>query len=237
MSADVPNQTTPQPQVQGQQTQADTNLDSRFVSLTKKERDLQQKMEMFKKEQSNMVPKNDLSTYWKSDRAKLRELLGASEDEIPDVNPMNSEFKSLKDEIDNLKREKEQEVRDRELSSAKNNIKSFLDQDKEAYELIHAFEGSDMVFDYMLDHFKETQESLDFKTASDRVEEYLLGQLKRASSSKKALSLFPTKSEQTGKMLPPTLTGSSVSAPTAGTPRKLDPEASKLEAAKHLKWT
>lgn len=214
----------------------DSQLDSRLVAISKREREIQQKMDAFKQEKQGMVAKSDLSNLWKSDRSKLRELLGASPEELPDLQTAAPDpYKSLKEELDALKQDKQQENHARAVKEAKQNLSTFLDSDKDAYELIHAFEGTDMVFDYMVDHYKEHQESLDFKTAAEHVESHLLDQLKRVTGTKKATTLFP-KSESQNKEPAPTLTGATVSSPTSGVKRSLSPEESLAEAAKLLVW-
>ena len=217
--------------------QADPTLDSRLASLSKREREIQQQMAQLKQERQNLVPKNELANLWKSDRNKLRELLGASPDELPDLKTPEADdpIKSLKQELEDMKRQKQEEDQHKAINEVKSQINSIVSQDKDAYELIHAFDAKDMVFDLVLDHYREHQEQLDYAEAAKQVEAYLEGQIKKASSTKKISSMFQPSQPQ-GKEPAPTLTGSMVSSPVTGTQRRLSEEESKAEAAKLIKW-
>lgn len=218
--------------------QADPALDSRLANLSKREREIQQQLAQLKQEKQNLVPKNELANLWKTDRNKLRELLGASADELPDLKAPEADdpVKSLKDEIEDMKRQRQEEAQQKAVNDVKSQISSVISQDKDAYELIHAFDASEMVFDLLLDHYREHNEELDYTEAAKQVEKYLEDQVKRASSTKKISSLFQPSQSQ-GKEPAPTLTGSMVSSPVSGTQRRLTPEESIAEAAKLIKWT
>lgn len=217
---------------------ADPTLDSRLAGLAKREREIQQQMAQLKQERQNLVPKNELANLWKSDRNKLRELLGASPDELPDLKAPEADdpVKSLKQEIEDMKRQRQEEDKQKAINDVKTQISGIITQDKDAYELINAFDASEMVFDLLLDHYREHNEQLDYKEAANQVERYLEDQLKKASSTKKISSLFP-QSQSQAKEPAPTLTGSMVSSPVSGSQRKLTPEESLAEAAKLIKWT
>lgn len=217
--------------------QADPALDSRLANLSKREREIQQQLAQLKQEKQNLVPKNELANLWKTDRNKLRELLGASPDELPDLKQPEADdpVKSLKQEIEDMKRQRQEEDQQKAVNDVKSQISSIITQDKDAYELIHAFDASEMVFDLLLDHYREHNEELDYAEAARQVEKYLEDQVKRASSTKKISSLFQP-SQSPGKEPAPTLTGSMVSSPVSGTQRKLSPEESIAEAAKLIKW-
>jgi hypothetical protein len=195
-------------------------------------------MAQLKQEKQNLVPKNELANLWKTDRNKLRELLGASPDELPDLKAPEADdpVKSLKQEIEDMKRQRQTEDQQKAINEVKGQINSVISQDKDAYELIHAFDASEMVFDLLLDHYKEHNEELDYAVAAQQVEKYLEDQVKRASGTKKIGSLFQPSQSQ-GKEPAPTLTGSMVSSPVSGTQRRLTPEESIAEAAKLIKWT
>lgn len=214
-------------------------LDSRLANLAKREREIQKQMDDLKKERQGLVPKSELGEMWKTNRSKLRELLGASPEELPDNTTASppDPYKTLKDELDALKQEAADKDHASAVKEAKHNVKSFLEADKDAYELIHAFDGADMVFDYMVDHYKEHQETLDFKTAAEHVENHLLDQVKRVTGTKKISSMFAPKSENQPKEPGPTLTGATVTSPSAPANRRLSPEESIAEAAKLIKWT
>jgi hypothetical protein len=208
-----------------------------LANLSKREREIQQQLAQLKQEKQNLVPKNELANLWKTDRNKLRELLGASPDELPDLKQPEADdpVKSLKQEIEDMKRQRQEEDQQKAVNDVKSQISSIITQDKDAYELIHAFDASEMVFDLLLDHYREHNEELDYAEAARQVEKYLEDQVKRASSTKKISSLFQP-SQSPGKEPAPTLTGSMVSSPVSGTQRKLSPEESIAEAAKLIKW-
>jgi hypothetical protein len=238
--------TTPAPQSQPSATPAapaaearpsqDPGLDSRLASLAKREREIQQQLSQLKQEKQNLVPKNELADLWKSNRGKLRELLGASPDELPDLKQESEDpIKSMKQEIEDMKREKQQKEQQEAINTVKGQISSITSQDKDAYELINAFDANEMVFDLVLDHYREHQEELDYREAANQVEKYLEDQIKRASSTKKIGSLFQPKETQV-KETSPTLTGSMVSSPIGTASRRLTEDESKAEAAKLIKW-
>jgi hypothetical protein len=236
MSADNQSQAPQAPAAQpAAAPAADPQLDSRLVAIARRERELQQKMESFKKDQQGYLKKDDIVNYWKSDRNKLRELLGASPEELPDpANPQDEHYSSLKKEIEALRQERESENREKATSQIKNDIKTLVTSDKDAYELINAFDSTDMVFDLMVDHYREHQEELDPKTAAEQVEKFLYDQVQKVTGTKKISSLFQQK--ESPKEPSPTLTGSSVSSPHGSVPRKLSYEESLAEAAKLIKW-
>lgn len=231
------SQTSAAPSAVPETKAADPTLDARLANLSKREREIQQQLAQLKQEKQNLVPKNELADLWKTNRSKLRELLGASPDELPDAAPAEADdpIKSLKQELEDMKREREQEVQQKAINDVKSQINSIVSQDKDAYELIHAFDAKDMVFDLIIDHYREHQEQLDYAEAAKQVETYLEDQIKKASSTKKISSIFQPSQPQ-GKEPAPTLTGSMVSSPVAGTQRKLSPEESIAEAAKLIKW-
>jgi len=217
---------------------AEPALDGRLANLAKREREIQQQMAQLKQERQNLVSRDELGNLWKSDRSKLRELLGASPDELPDLKAPEADdpVRSLKEEIEAMKRQREEETQQKAINEVKGHINSILSQDKDAFELIHAYDAHDMVFDLVVDHYREHQEALDYKEAANRIEKYLEDQIKRATSTKKVSSLFQPSQSQ-AKEPAPTLTGSMVSSPVVGTQRKLTPEESIAEAAKLIKWT
>lgn len=235
-SAQAPQ--TAAPTAEPKASPTDPTLDSRLASLSKREREIQQQMAQLKQERQNLVPKNELANLWKSDRNKLRELLGASPDELPDMKAPEADdpIKSLKQELEDMKRQRQEEDQHKAINEVKSQIASIVTQDRDAYELINAFDAKDMVFDLVLDHYREHQEQLDYAEAAKQVEAYLEDQIKKASSTKKISSLFQPSQPQ-GKEPAPTLTGSMVSSPVSGTQRKLTPEESIAEAAKLIKWT
>jgi hypothetical protein len=235
MSGENPLVSTQQPEAPAAIQQQDPQLDSRLVAIARRERELQQKMEGFKKEQQGYLKKDDLLNYWKSDRNKLRELLGASAEELPDpAQPQDEKYGSLQKEIESLRKEREAEKMEQATSQIKGDIKALVTSDKDTYELINAFDSADMVFDLMVDHYREHQEELDLKQAADQVEKFLYDQVQKATGTKKISSLFQMKDKP--REPSPTLTGSSISSPSGSVPRKLSYEESLAEAAKLIKW-
>ncbi len=236
MSIETPSSpVAPQPEAQKPAVSNDPSLDSRLVAIARRERELQQKMEQFKKEQQGLIKKDELSQFWKSDRSKLRELLGASPDELPDpAAPQDEKYSSLQKDIEAMRKEREAEKQAQATSQIKGDIKALVTSDKDAFELINAFDSVDMVFDLMVDHYREHQEELDLKTAAEQVESFLYEQVQKATGTRKISSLF--QSQDKPKEISPTLTGSTVSSSHSIAPKKLSYEESLAEAAKLIKW-
>lgn len=220
--------------------QPDSQLDSRLAALTRREREIQQRQQAFSQEKAGMISKADLAKFWKEDRNKLRDLLGASEDEWRGLStpqlPHEAPLQSIREELEALKRERAQEQQAKSVTDFKRSLGDFVRQSPDDYELISAYDAVDSVFDIMAEHYKEHGTVMDTKVACDYVENYLFNQLKQGTTTKKLSSLFPP-SDTSGKQPSPTLTGTTAANPTSSVKQRLSPEESIAAAAKLIKWT
>jgi len=216
----------------------DPQFDTRLAALSRKERAIQQQIEAFKREKEGMIPKAELANLWKSDRSKLKEYLGAKDEEWAFPEPKADDPLSLlKSEIEAMKQAAADKETDATINEFKRGLSSFISQDPDAYELIGEYKAQDSVFDFMVDYYKEHQIEIPMKDACDYVENYLYQQLQIAAKTKKVGKLFQP-SQENGKQPSPTLTGAATANPVSNTQqRRLSPEESLAQAAKLIKWT
>lgn len=216
----------------------DPQFDTRLAALSRKERAIQQQIEAFKQEKAGMVPKSELANLWKSDRAKLREYLGAAEEEWNFPAPKTDDPVSLlRSEIESMKQQAAEKEHAATVNEFKHGLSAFISQDPDAYELISEYKAQDSVFDFMVDYYKEHQVEISMKDACEYVENYLYQQLQIAAKTKKIGKLFQP-SQENGKQPSPTLTGAATANPVPSTQQKrLTPEESVAAAAKLIKWT
>lgn len=76
------------------------------------------------------------------------------------------------------------------IHSFKGQINSFVDQNKDAYELTHLYGAQDLIYDTIAQHFEATQQIMDTKQAAQLVEEYLESEYEKAMNTKKISSRF-----------------------------------------------
>jgi len=217
----------------------DTSFDTRLAAISKREREIQQQAAAFKAEKAGMISKAELAALWKSDRSKVREYLGASEDEWTIKNPAPAKPEDpvavMRAELDAMKQEridKEQAVLEADF---KQGISSFVAEGADSYELISAYSATEMVWNYMVEHYQEHQVELSLKEACDDVENYLYTEQLKGTKTKKIGSLFQ-QSQESGKQPSPTLTGNSTANPVQSTQRRMTPEESLKNAAQLIKW-
>lgn len=214
----------------------DTSFDTRLAAISKREREIQQQSAAFKSEKAGMVSKADLAALWKSDRAKLREYLGVSHDEIPDlITAPIDPVAALRAEMDAMKQEKIDTQQAADEQAFKQGITSFVAEGADAYELISAYNATETVWDFMVDYYREHEIELSLKDACDYVENYLYTEQLKGTKTKKIGSLFQP-SQEPGKQPSPTLTGNSTANPVQSTQRRMSPEESLSNAAKLIKW-
>lgn len=217
----------------------DPQTDTRLAALARKEREIQQQMAAFKQEKSGMISKTDLANLWKTDRAKLREYVGANPEEWKFGDPTPEApidpVMSLRQEIEAMKQSAAEKQQAEATRQFKQGIVEFISQAPDEYELISANDAHDTVFEFMVDYYKDNGTELTFQEACDYVENYIDQQANKLAQTKKFRSKFQT-SQEPGKQPSPTLTGAAAANPVPSTQRKMTPEESLAEAAKLIKW-
>jgi len=82
------------------------------------------------------------------------------------------------------------------IESFKTDLKTYLNENSETYELINFYGAQDMVFDTIEKHFEATQKILGMKEAADLLEKELEEQVEKALATKKLSSKLQTKSTE-----------------------------------------
>lgn len=217
----------------------DTSFDTRLAAISKREREIQQQAAAFKAEKAGMISKAELAALWKSDRSKVREYLGASQDEWtikdPSAPPPVDPVAALRAEMDAMKQEKVDQQQAALEAQFKQGITSFVAEGADAYELISAYNATETVWNFMVEYYQEHEVELSLKDACDYVENFLYTEQMKGAKTKKIGSLFQ-QSQESGKQPSPTLTGNSTANPVQSTQRRMTPEESLKSAAQLIKW-
>jgi hypothetical protein len=218
---------------------AQDTFDTRLAAISKREREIQQQAAAFKAEKAGMISKAELAALWKNDRAKVREYLGASQDEWTIKDPAApapvDPVAALRAEMDAMKQEKADKEQAALEAEFKQGITSFVAEGADAYELISAYNATETVWNFMVDYYQEHEIELSLKDACDYVENYLYTEQLKGTKTKKIGSLFQ-QSQELGKQPSPTLTGNSTANPVQSTQRRMTPEESLKQAAQLIKW-
>lgn len=263
----------PAPTVEATPSQEELDFARRFTALTRKERDILareermrgelQSVQEWRKEQEVRRRSDELIA---SNPLKFLEEKGWNFNQLADFAlndnkpTQNQVVESLQKQIEDMRREREEEKTSKYQSEVENNIRNYkaniraeLEAKADKYELLNQFEQFDAVYDAMNDHFIKTTgpngepgEILDIDEVAASVEKYLDDQLDRAAKTKKFTSRFAPSVKEDLKMEEPkslgdrdnsprTLTNASVSGSRSGdTGGYLDEESSKRRAAKLL---
>lgn len=254
------------PEEPRQPSQEEIDFAKRFTSLTRKERDILAREERIRNEMQSVNEWRKSQDLIKQNPLKFLEQNGwdfnkladfALNDQKPTV---NHEMQELRDQIQALIAEKEEEKQNSARASEEKHVAEFKSGLKEnilskgdKYELINQFEYYDMVYDIMNQHYMDTAqhgqsgEILDIDIVANHVENLLEGQLEKAAKTKKFTSRFatPVKEEvKTGELprygeiddrSPKTLTNAHVSGSGSNdSTGYLDEDASKARSAKIL---
>lgn len=255
--------TAPVPPVQSQE---ELDFAKRFTALTRKEREILAREERLRPEITQLQEWKKNQEMIKSNPLKFLESQGWDFNKLADFAlndqkpTQNQVIETLQKQIEDLRREREEEKHqskqsevEKNIQAYKDNLKADLQSKADQYELLNQFEGYDLVYDTMNDHFMKTMgpngepgEILDIDKVAASVEKYYEDQLERATKTKKFSTRFTpsVKDEQKtegSKGLgdrsdsPKTLTNETVSGSgSSGSSEYLDEEASKRRSAKIL---
>lgn len=244
---------------------ADERIERQIISLTRKERELQKQFSEMKRQKAEMEQyMKDLNEY-KSLKEKARvdplaitrhfgiEYKQLTDQVLNDERPtptalideLKNEIQQLKDGLSKKEQDQQNSLREESINSFKNDIKSFVDQKGDDFELIKTFGAYDQVFQTLYDHWQETGEYADVAEAARLIESNMEAEAKKLLGLKKLSPKMEAKVEavldnkvQTDPGMSKTLTNTLASqgAATQKAQSYLDDDASIREAAKMLKW-
>jgi len=240
----------------------DPKFASRFAALTKKEREIIQRERAFKEQQAKLQAyekamqkaKENPLEYLQAAGLTLEEALsqiineGKEPTEQDRLNSIEQKIKDYEEHQKQLQLRAQEYRKQQELAAIHNDIKAFVDQNEEQYELIKAYNNIDLVWSVIERTYLETGGKVHLTTeqACQAVEEQLLSEkmeeLELARKLKKLQAkLAPevsteSKQQPVSKTVSPTLTNSGGTVSTSP-PRKFKTrEESLADAARLLKW-
>lgn len=252
----------PAPEKAPEPDKREIDLSNRFAALTRKERQLVERERAFKQQEKLLADYQKAKDSAKTDPMALLEAHGWTYDQLTNfvlsdrqLTP-EQRLKLLEERIEGERKAKEDEAAKAEearvqqaIDDHKASIKAFVEKDKDTFELIHAQEAFDLVYNVIEQHYYQTLEAqgegevLPIEKAAKAVEDWLEG---RARETVLKLKKFapketpPAAAEPEAKTQPqaPTLTNRAVtSAPPSASPKDLSDEDSKRAAASLLRWT
>ena len=257
---------------EGEPNPDDGPLSARFAALSKREREIVTREKKAQEMSKKYEPIAQALSNFKSDPASA--LLAMEEEGVtfemlaqayinkkdPNHKPSEEDkYKTLKEEIDSIKAEKAEAEKkaqeaqvEKEITTFKNKIKSFVEAGGDKYELIQAQNAIDAVYDVIELHYADTKEIMSIDAASDRVENYLFEEGKRLLAIKKfghsptpppaapEVPKAPPTAAQAiaqGRQPSPTLSASETPAPSYETPHGYLPRDESIKrVASKLRW-
>jgi hypothetical protein len=228
-AASQPLPTTDQPKVETK-TEPPKPIEkesSRFAALARKEKTLVKRQMEAKQAEEKIAQMYAEVQKWESAKKTAKtspiealKMLGISYEDVTNY-MLNGEKPTpeleIKSELDNIKAEilAEKEERRRVIEEQKKEaeeeaqraieefneeIKTFLKDNSNVYELIALNEASDLVLQVIEQHFAETKKILSKQEAADMVEKYLEDQItKSAATNKMKAKLTPAQKEEEKK--------------------------------------
>ncbi|MEM4724102.1 MAG: hypothetical protein QXP01_03745 [Candidatus Hadarchaeum sp.] len=210
----------------GQQQKATFELDDKFASLAKKEREFFLKEKRLKELEEKIKRYQELEALKERDPLDFLREAGVDLEKVltryaevggKSVDEKVVELEKRYQELERIIKEKEAEARRLQEQTAVENFKANLvkeiQSNTERWELTNNQEAYDLVFDVIERHFQVTKEQtgegevLPIEKAADMVERYLEERLKKAINAKKLQSLLP-KQEPKAPSVGPTLSNS-----------------------------
>lgn len=229
----------------------------RFAALAKKERAIQKQLAEVKAAQAKIQAYDRDRASAKQNPIKALEAMGLSYEEITNfiLNGQKPtpelELKAVRDEVEALKKQdldrqarakqlaKERAEREYQetLNEFKEEVGSFLDENKDSYELTTMYNGNEIIEATIEQHFKSTGKLMSIKEAAELVEAYFEEQVKAATKTKKFQKTDQSsekvkdqvKKEMGTKQASPTLSNNITSSAPSLLPAKT--EADRLQRA------
>lgn len=255
----------PQEQVQVESPQEKSPLDdidfsSKFAALTRKEKALLKRQKELEEKYTKASEYEKTMTLAKKDPVKFLESVGLSYKEITDF-LLNDNKPTVESQLDELRREYENEKKQRELEKEKQElerkkqeeahfaqvvenhkkqIRSFLDTNRDNYELCAMNDATEDIFEVIEEYYQRNNEILPIDKAAEAVEKYLeqeamkLFQAKKLAA-KRSITEDGSKTETPAQSVSKTITNKTGEFTLQDT-SQLSDEESKAIAAKLLKW-
>lgn len=246
----------------------DPKFAARFAALSKRERQILDREKAIKAREADTEYQSYMSSkknakenplaYLQTAGLSYEELTNYLISQVDSTKPLTADDKiaALEKRIEEDKQARVREAQEKEqadlqaaVDQYKTNIKDHIDSDKDKYELIHANDGHDLVFEVALAHWENTGgakggEVMAYDKAAEAVEAYLEQQVRdKILKTKKFAPAEPEakKDGVPGQKLTvpsPTLTNrNTVTAPSLNSPSKfMSDEDSKRRAAALLRW-
>ena len=262
---------TPVVEAPVEQTADERKYHEAFAKLARKEREIQrqaheykQQKARFEQEAKELAEYKSLKERAKADPLALTRHFGLDYKQLTnqilndDKPTTDMELMTLKEQVEQLKAERQLEIQKQEqantektINAFKSEMVSFLEGQGEKYELIKSFNAYDQVMNTVYEHWKETGEYLQVNEVADQLEAQMEAEARKLLSLKK---LSPKQAEQVAEALDAkegaapepqkpfqpakTLTNQmNTQAPIAKPAALLSEEESKRQAAKLLRWS
>lgn len=257
-STQPPAPVTPEVTPEAKPEPKDDKFSAKFAALSRKEKMIFEREKQLKELEAKYKGYDSIDSSVKSDPLAFMQKYGITYNDLTrlvlnDNKPTpDMEVKSVKEEMDKLRKEIAQKEADAQkqqfestISSFKTEIKSFVESAKDTFELLTMQDApEEIVYNVISEHFNKTQKILTHKEAAEHVEKYLEDEARKYLSVKKFQAKTPEapKTEATPKTTSATLTNNmDANAPTPSG-NDLDPndpyylEKSRERAAKLLKF-
>lgn len=177
----------------------------RFAALAKKERAIQKQLAEIKSKEASVKAFEQLKASATSNPLEALKALGISYEQLTQFLLNGSkptpelEVSQVKADLDKLRQEqivREEQTKlaakqaaEREyqetLADFGNEVKGFLQSNKDSYELTNMYQGEEIVLSTIEQHFANTKRIMSIKEASDLVEAYFEEQVSNAQKTKK----------------------------------------------------
>ncbi|HAT67418.1 MAG TPA: hypothetical protein DCS66_22955 [Flavobacteriaceae bacterium] len=147
------------------------------------------------------------------------------------------QFEELEDRLTAKEEAEQEEYYDHVQENFQDEIKGFVHQNPNDYELISASEGDSLVYDVIEEHYNETGRILDLKDAADAVESYLEEEATKLMRLNKISSKFGINPPELAEMMDSQVTLSNDHAAHVnyeGASKMLSDDESKAKAAAYL---
>lgn len=277
-----PSKADKEPSKEIKEPKEDLNYSSKFAALSRREKQILERERKFKEQEASYKQQLEKVNGWELRKSEFKknpdlifEELGLSFDDIVNfklgITPEekkedpNSNYakleKEMREEIQKLKEERENEKKSKEIDKAaqdaqiidglKSEIESTIISQADKYELINYQGNYELVFDVIDEYFTKHGELLSIEAAADHVESYLEGLVEGVTKLKKFSTKLAPKSEpqrpveeapkpEAVKDSKPKTLSNNLNASTPSSAFKSpihDIEESKKKAASLLRWS
>ncbi len=254
----TPVEPTPAPvEVKEEVKEEDHKFASKFAALSRREQSLRLKEQTLKQQEADYKAYKEEQKLLNDNPLEYLTKKGITFDKLTQLalndgkKPAEMQVQELREQLEREKLEREegektaaQKSYETQKISFVNEIKDFIDGNKETYELVSvADEPSELIYNVIEQHYLNTKRVLPVKDAVEMVEKHFESEIESKYSKLNKLKnkfgakepAVETKTETVRQS--PTLTNSQASAvATPHTNKVMSVDESKREAAKLLKW-